>query len=306
MPAFPEALADIKLTTSFLSLEAHIKRDISDVNRFPEVANVAEVRRGNDLCPQERAFVAARKARVAANFAKYIGVDPAEVNPEDVPTVAFGGSGGGYRAMIATMGYCEEFRRAGLWDLLTYVSGVSGSCWSLAAYYTFGQASFGNVIAHAKKRLSPHHPLSAEAIRTTLSVPGGANVTLGPLVQKSHSGLHTVAMDLYSVFTTGYLFLQDDPSKDPQANTKKELAGHHREWFRWSSAITYLEHGQEPLPILTAIRHERPWKDWVDKEHPFVETKNGKDEEQQDDAEAWYVQHCMSLEISQALKVAVD
>lgn len=68
--------------------------------------------------------------------------------------------------------------------------------WSLAAYYTFGKGSMRYVIDHCKKRFSPYHPLSGDAIRTILSAPGGARITLGPLIQKSKSGLQTVAMDL--------------------------------------------------------------------------------------------------------------
>ena len=135
-----------------------------------------------------------------------------QVHPDDVPTVGFGGSGGGFRAMIGCLGYSEEMKRTGLWDLLTYFAGVSGSCWALAAYYTFGEASMAKIIEHCKKTLSPYHPLSAEAIRTVLTVPDGLYVTLGPLVEKHRSGLHIVAMDLYSVFTTGHLFLHDEPS----------------------------------------------------------------------------------------------
>jgi cytosolic phospholipase A2 len=84
-------------------------------------------------------------------------------------------------------------------------------------------------------------------------------------VQKHRSGLSTVAMDLYSVFTTGHLFLTHDPSLEPPGlrgsfGVKKEVAGHHENWFKWSTANRHLIDGDEPFPIMTAIRHERPWK----------------------------------------------
>lgn len=129
----------------------------------------------------------------------------------------------------------------------------------------------GAVIEHCKKRFSPYHPLSGDAIRTILSTPGGARTTLGPLIQKSKSGLDTVAMDLYSVFTTGWIFFEDDPASHPGGSAKKEVAGFQRSWYRYSSARTYTDTGAQPLPIMTAIRHERPWKDWSDKENPFKE-----------------------------------
>ena len=261
--------------------------EINDPKVFTEVERVAKVRRGLGLCAEERSFLAKRKVHARDHFARYLGLRAEDVHPDDVPTVSFGGSGGGFRAMIGVLGYCEEMKRAGLWDCLTYVAGVSGSCWSLAAYYTFGHASWSNVIEHCKKRFSPYHPLSGDAIRTVLSAPGGARTTLGPLIQKSRSGLETVAMDLYSVFTTGWIFFQDDPASHPDGHAQKEVAGFQRSWYRLSSAREYVDDGAEPMPIMTAIRHERPWKDWSDSEHPFKDPEyTSGDHEEADNA--WF------------------
>jgi cytosolic phospholipase A2 len=61
-------------------------------------------------------------------------------------------------------------------------------------------------------------------------------------------------MDLYAVFTTGYLFMQEDPIMRPGGSASVEVAGYHRAWWTWSTAKQYLVNGSEPLPILTAIR----------------------------------------------------
>lgn len=183
-PAFPEAIQDLKIMGGMTALESRVKHEINDPKVFPEIQKVAEVRRGLDLCPEEQAFLAKRKVKARDNFAKYLGLKPEDVDPEDVPTVSFGGSGGGFRAMIGTLGYCEEFRSSGLWDCLTYVSGVSGACWSLAAYYTIGKGSWQAVIDHCKNRFHPYHPLSGDAIRTLLSSPGGARVTVRQITNK--------------------------------------------------------------------------------------------------------------------------
>ena len=194
-PAFPEALTDISILKNAITVEHLVSKDITNAVLFPEIQNVAEVRSGLDLAPQELAFLAARKLVVRDNFAKYLGLHEAEVHPDDIPIVAFGGSGGGFRAMIGYIGYCDEMKRAGLWDILTYVSGVSGSCWAMAMYYTIGDTDWTKLIEHCKKTLSPDHPLSGDGIRKVLDSPGGAYATLGPLVEKHKSGLSTVAMD---------------------------------------------------------------------------------------------------------------
>jgi phospholipase A2 len=264
-PAFPEAISDITIAKNAATASEKVKTEILDSTRYPEVQHVAEVRRGLDLAPKEAQFLAQRKLRVRNAFAKYLGLNPAEVHPDDVPTVGFGGSGGGFRAMIGVLGYCDEMKQTGLWDVLTYVAGVSGACWSLGAYYTFGNLSMRNVIENCKRRFHPYHPLSPEAIRTLLSTPDGPYVTLGAVAEKHYSGLHTVAMDLYSVFITGHIFLHHDPE------TGQEVAGYQQTWYKWTSAQLHLKGGEEPLPIITAIRHERPWKDWEDKDQPFLE-----------------------------------
>ena len=49
------------------------------------------------------------------------------------------GSGGGLRAATALAGFLAEAHQCGLLDATTYLSGVSGSCWTLAALYTEDQ-----------------------------------------------------------------------------------------------------------------------------------------------------------------------
>lgn len=119
---------DLLAAKSLLTLESRLSRDLRDPALFPEVAREAVVRRGGGLCAEEERFLEARRRRVRDGFARYMGWDPAQVHPEDVPTVAFGGSGGGYRAMLAVLGYVKGMKESGLWDLVSYVAGVSGSC----------------------------------------------------------------------------------------------------------------------------------------------------------------------------------
>lgn len=144
-PAFPEAIADISLVKDVFTTESLIHKDIHDAVRYPEIMQIAQVRQGVDLGPEEKAFLVKRKIHVRNHFARYLGLDPDQVHPDDIPVIGFGGSGGGYRAMIGYLGYMTEMRKAGLWDLITYVAGVSGTCWSIAAYYTFANATVEHI-----------------------------------------------------------------------------------------------------------------------------------------------------------------
>ena len=71
-----------------------------------------------------------------AAFATLIGVDPALIDERDIPTVAVAASGGGLRAAMNTIGALGEFKESGLLDCVTYVAGISGSCWAMGALYS--------------------------------------------------------------------------------------------------------------------------------------------------------------------------
>ena len=58
--SFPEAIQDVKIMKSMTALETRVQKAINDSTLFPEVKKVAEVRRGVDLCPEEKAFLEKR------------------------------------------------------------------------------------------------------------------------------------------------------------------------------------------------------------------------------------------------------
>ncbi|CZR59397.1 uncharacterized protein PAC_09289 [Phialocephala subalpina] len=148
-PALPEAITDISILKSVMSIQSNTKSDMHDTSRYPEVAHVASVRRGLDLCSSEQRFLSDRKLKAHSAFAKYLGLELEDVHPDDVPT-------------------------------------------ALAAYYTFGEASMARTIEIYKHRLSPHHPLSGDAIQKPLTTHDDPYATLAPVAIKQHGCLHAV------------------------------------------------------------------------------------------------------------------
>jgi phospholipase A2 len=85
------------------------------------------------ICVEEKAFVDSRAASVSAATKKLVGKD--EKNDTSiVPKIAFCFSGGGYRAMIACLGFMLGAKEIGLNDATTYVASLSGSCWFVANF----------------------------------------------------------------------------------------------------------------------------------------------------------------------------
>ncbi|KAG9324934.1 hypothetical protein KVV02_005173 [Mortierella alpina] len=233
------------------SLYQSIVSNMSDSTKNPEIQLDATVRQGNDLCPQERAFQAARRKKMKKAFAKFIGVKESEVHENDIPVVAIAGSGGGYRAMISSLGYMTAAKKAGLFDCTMYMAGVSGSCWMIAQYLTLGQRSFTKTMEHFKQSLNTpiaHYP---SFIDTMLTNPGAAQLILEGVVQKYSKNRVLTLVDAFGTVLASRLLIH------------RERDGDNGEWvdpldFKLSQQSRWTNYGDQPLPIYTAVSHVLP------------------------------------------------
>ncbi|CAG8544901.1 1882_t:CDS:10 [Paraglomus occultum] len=255
---FPASLkVDSSVIREFDKLDDKAKQALNDQARYPELQWDASVRCSLDICDEEKQFIRARKEFIRDKFAKYIGVDVDDVHVDDIPIIGFGGSGGGFRAMIATTGYVYGLQKSGLYDCGTYYGGVSGSCWNLAAQYTSIISEQDNpleaLIDHFKKRLD-HHIANPHAVikslTATTSPEQAVELVFGGLAQKKQTGLNTGIIDIYGALLATRLLLGNDP-----VNQTRD--------FKLSEQKRYLKGGKHPMPIYTALHHSRPWKDFL-------------------------------------------
>ncbi|EJU02610.1 FabD/lysophospholipase-like protein [Dacryopinax primogenitus] len=269
-----------------LMVHADQRHDDRDYHLYPELEWDAELRRNNALHLEEWQFVVDRRARIAQSgvLAKFLGLPPDEdIHPDDVPIIGVGGSGGGYRACFGLLSAFTAFKEEGLWDLFTYVAGVSGSCWSLGAYYTFANRDAHNALNHFMAN-SHSHPISATAFNHVMNSPHGADFLFGPLLAKLKTGVAPVILDMYSTVVHSYMFL---PIHIKERGEGEPML--RKEWFQWSKVWerSGIKAAEEPFPILTAVRHERPWRDWKSKEEPW-EDNNHTSKEHQEAQDAWW------------------
>jgi phospholipase A2 len=229
-----------------------LKNDDKDTRSYPELDWDASVRRSSSLHPEEQRFIRLRKHRISslgANSLHYFLILPEneQVDPRDVPLIALGGSGGGYRAMYGFAAFISASKRLGLWDCLTWTAGVSGSCWTLAAYYTIASHDISRLIRHylsVAKELA--HPMSLRGFATVVRSSKGIYFLIGPLVRKVRSGIIGLGiMDLYGTQTTTFQFL----SREPGARLSKATFQFSKVWTR-----SGIDKGIEPMPIFTAVR----------------------------------------------------
>ncbi|GAB7337215.1 hypothetical protein MBLNU457_g2592t1 [Dothideomycetes sp. NU457] len=99
-------------------------------------------RAASGLNPNEANYIASRKPKADAALKAWLTkTNPAFLNGSTtLPTLAFGGSGGGYRALLNEAGVIQAFDArdsnstvAGLYQALTYEAALSGGGWRLAS-----------------------------------------------------------------------------------------------------------------------------------------------------------------------------
>ncbi|KAK7751527.1 hypothetical protein SLS62_006477 [Diatrype stigma] len=232
----PGSLADI------IWQEAH------DPFVHPEIRYSAKVRVSDELCDEEKEFLARRKRVATAALARYLGLDEKDVNPEDVPTIAICGSGGGLRAMVAGTGSLLATQEDGLLDCVTYTSGVSGSCWLQALFHSsLTEGRLDRIIDHMKARIGVHFAYPPVAFSSVTSAPTN-KLLLSSMVEKLRADPNASfgLVDIYGILLAARLMVP-----------KGELGVNDRD-FKLSNQRDHVKYGQHPLPIYTAVRHEIP------------------------------------------------
>ncbi|KAK7028668.1 lysophospholipase [Favolaschia claudopus] len=309
----------------------------------PHTNDTARLRRCNALSAEELGFLDARVRRIAksGSLAGFLGLEgQEEVDERDVPIIALGGSGGGMRANLGFLATIIALQDLELYPNITYLAGVSGACWGIAALYTLPP----NINPNSKTSSNPNpssaptdsapsvkfqtekkqrtrtrtpretlahfahlagtHPLSAAGVNRVARAEGGVKALVGPLVGKERYGQEVCIIDLYSTMTSAYYWLvggggEDADSSgengDGKTKPKEETKGKDKgkvdpASLIWSRAYTNggLEEGREAWPILTAVRHERPWHDWKSDEEAFEEPERVDGKQQTEDRDAWW------------------
>lgn len=230
------------------SLADEIWREAHDPTINPEIVRNAVVRVSSELCDEEKAFLKKRRWHTRRALATYLGVSDTEIHPDDVPTIAMCGSGGGLRALVAGTSSYFSAQEAGLFDIVTYTAGVSGSCWLQSLYYSSitGQ-KYDRLIDHLKHRLNVHIAFPPPLLQMLTTNPTSKYLLSGGYekykgVKDADFGL----VDVYGVLLGARLLV---PNNELSINNLD---------LKISNQRRFINEGQHPLPIYTAVRHDIP------------------------------------------------
>ena len=246
----PELLTKLQneLSMAPWSLSWEIWEEAHDPICNPEILWDAQVRVSEQLCLDEKEFLTKRKKHTARALARYLDLPESDVHPDDVPTIAMCGSGGGLRALVAGTSSYLSAHESGLFDCATYTAGVSGSCWLQTLYYSsIGNLSHQNIINHLKTRIGLHIASPTAALTLFNQAPTNKFLLSGFVeklkgVPDADFGL----VDVYGLLLAARLMVP-----------KGELDVDYYD-LKVSNQKYYTEEGLQPLPIYTAVRHEIP------------------------------------------------
>lgn len=191
----------------------------------------AEVRLGNDLSEQERAFLAERAPKVKQGLESLLG---RSLENSYIPRIAVIASGGGYRAMLGTTGFLSGAHEKGLLNTLTYISALSGSTWAVACWI-----STGLLMPEFKKYL----------IEVVAQNKGLASLSSLRAKWIAHNLVTKYAFDLPISLVDFYGGLL--------ANALFSFFGDKRQQIYLSDQAEKIKEGDYPLPIYTAISADR-------------------------------------------------
>jgi phospholipase A2 len=235
-----------------------IRRDYEDVKRFPELKVAAQVRCSNQAHEDERLFVRARAQRIAHDVCllNRLGVVVANeaVDSRDIPRLAIGGSGGGYRATFGFLSSLQALHQARTLDAAFWLAGVSGSCWTIAALYTVApDRDPARLVQHYKSVAAEgFHPMSSRALDVVARSAQGVYFLLAPLLSKIREGNVGIGiMDMYATLTTSYQLLSRSAHARPRLS--RSTFQFSKIWQRCG-----LQQGLAAMPIFTAVRVVHP------------------------------------------------
>ncbi|RAH41932.1 putative phospholipase A2 (PlaA) [Aspergillus brunneoviolaceus CBS 621.78] len=230
------------------SLADEIWKEAHDPDINPEILRKARVRVGDTLCDEELVYRERRRKYAVTALASYLNINEEDIHPDDVPTIAMCGSGGGLRALVAGTGSYLAAQEAGLWDCVTYTAGVSGSCWLQTLYHSsITGRNFNKQVDHLKNRLGIHLAFPPAALKLLTTAPTNKYLLSG-LVEKlkGDPGADFGLVDIYGMLLAARLLVP-----------KGELGVCDRD-LKLSNQRYNLTNGAHPLPIYTAVRHEIP------------------------------------------------
>ncbi|XP_075783321.1 cytosolic phospholipase A2 epsilon isoform X3 [Pelodiscus sinensis] len=203
-----------------------------------------DVRLGYDLCAEEKDFLCKRKKYVAAALKNVLQLEE-DLQDHEIPVVAIMTTGGGMRSFTTTYGSLLGLKKLNVLDCATYLSGLSGTTWTMSNLYEdayWSQKDLDEKIREAQKCVTKckSNCFSMERMKYFNQ----------QLCQRKQEGYRTTFIDLWGLIIE---YILHDGKDNHKLSDQQEA----------------LSEGQNPLPIYVAIGVRDKYstldfKEWVE------------------------------------------
>ncbi|XP_074854961.1 cytosolic phospholipase A2 epsilon-like [Carettochelys insculpta] len=203
-----------------------------------------DVRLGFDLCTEEKSFLCKRKRYVAAALKKVLQLEE-DLQDDEIPVVAIMTTGGGMRSLTTTYGSLLGLKKLNIIDCATYLTGLSGTTWTIANLYRdaeWSQKDLEEKIAEARKHVTKCKlgSFSMERMKYYNE----------QLHQRKEEGHRTSSIDLWGLIVE---YLLHDGKDNHKLSDQRQT----------------VDQGQNPLPIYVAINVKdnystMDFKEWLE------------------------------------------
>lgn len=191
----------------------------------------ALARQGEELCSSEKRYLTLRKSNIKQILEQKCNKD---MKDAQVPTIAFCFSGGGYRAMLATLGFLQGAEEIGLLGITSYIASLSGSTWAIALWHSL-QQSPATICTQLK-----------EVLHTDLFKGFTPTQAAGKtLMKKMFFGRKTSLIDFYG-----------------ELLSNKLLPATHSDYYLYNHTALFENEALLPYPIYTSVL-ETPTKQYA-------------------------------------------
>ncbi len=226
----------LKKYTKYVSTRLLKKKERSGTKAFARIST--------NLSKYEVKYLNKRRPIVNRNLQKFTGIS---FNENETPSIAVCASGGGYRAMLSTLGLFSGLEEINLLDGITYISGLSGSTWFMTPWLYFNES-----VSDYKKRLKPKVKvkIGKKVVKKNGKKKIKNNFPLRAFIQyliekKEVDKQSVTSVDLYGALLADKLF--------------SDLNRFKRQNVKLSDLRLRIKKGKKPYPILTAVQPGPPY-----------------------------------------------
>ncbi|XP_050811955.1 cytosolic phospholipase A2 beta-like [Gopherus flavomarginatus] len=187
-----------------------------------------DVRLGYNLCEEEQDFLQKRKKVVASALKKVLQLRR-DLHEHEIPVIAVMATGGSVRAMSAMYGHLLGLQKLNLLDCATYLTGTSGSTWTMTNLYKntdWSQKTLEGPISLAKKQVMKckMNVISMEHLKYYHE----------EMIKRAKEGHISSFTELWSLVQEA--FLHDEPEESKLSDQRKAV-----------------DQGQNPLPLYAIL-----------------------------------------------------